>query len=281
MHCRLGSFANLGTSAPLERLEWRLRQAERGGKPAQGSALLEWVRQRLTSLANEEPALDLREVLGQGHADRPWVDAVAARLEELRAGGGEVSLHACEYEPGPDGHVIVVVNLPDLFHEVAPGDVLQGGFCATRRGERAVRLRPRLVRVVCSNGAVAPVGDRAEHDGVQGFAAALRTFTTAEFCRSLVESLGETRRVPAAPFRYGPAPAPGPALPRRYRREVDHRLEREGDTSLYGFVNAITATARGVRDWSARLELEETAGRIAWLRRPTPERRRGEALTLA
>lgn len=279
MRYRLGTFTpQLGSHM----LEAALRSQRFEGPMTR--ALEEMLKLRL-SRAPSRPPTDLLACLDASHADRPWVEAVHDRLASLASDGLEVRLLACEYEEGPSGFLTLAATAPRERVEVLRRDWMQAGFAAMREGDGPVRAWPRLFRQVCSNGSIVSIEALEPHHGVVGIGEAVGRFMAIGFYESAVEAL-RAMRATAAPD------------PREYMDELQRirgltssmririlsaqeAIELEGDDSLYGLMNAITATARDVDDWRERLALEEFAGSLARLRRPVPHRSGGATLVPA
>ncbi len=276
MRYRLGSFTPSPGSHDFE----RLLASDEFGAPMTG-ALEEMLRIRL-SRAGGGPLPDLLETLDARHPDRPWVEEVRGRLEGLQRGGLELRLLACEHEDGPDGFLTIAATAPSIQLEVFPRDRMQVGFAAMREGTGPVQAWPRLLREVCSNGSLVCIGEFERHEGAAGIGEAVERCFAPALYEPAVRALREARAT-AVPD------------PREYFDELmrlgemsetmleymyavlDHFPDDEDD-SLYGLVNAVTATARDVDDWPDRLDLEEQAGRLALLRRPVPRRTGGATL---
>ena len=145
-----------------------------------------------------------------------------------------------------------------------------------------MRAWPRLLREVCANGSLVCAGEFEAHEGMAAIGEAVERFLTLEHYQPAVQALRQTREThvedPGAYLDEFQRIPDHMALVYSYRERITARFRSEGDESAYGVVNAITATARDVDDWGDRLDLEELAGRIAWLRRPVPTRSGGGVL---
>lgn len=295
MRYRLGSFSPRPGSSDFA----NLHTDPHFGAPIT-RALEGMLRVRL-SREGEDPRPDLLEALGQAHPDRSWVESVRDRMESLKRRGLGVRLLACEHEEGPDGFLTIAASAPDLKLEVLPGDWMQVGFAVMRDGSGPVRAWPRLLREVCANGSLVCVGELERHEGAEGTGEAIERFLDPARYEAAVEAFRAARATAVPdPREYldemGWIGSEDLIALRRQQRaefeaytaelearlpEIEVRFEEEGDGSLYGLVNALTATARDVDDWPERLALEELAGSLAVLRRPVPRRSGGAVLTPA
>ena len=148
-----------------------------------------------------------------------------------------------------------------------------------------MRAWPRLYREVCANGSLVCVEELERHEGAAGIGEAVERFLAPALYGPAVQPLREARATTVSD--------PRESLDELQRIEDRHDLVRayferfvrrfvgDEDYSLYGLMNAVTATARDVDDWPERLDLEELAGRLALLRRPVPRRSGGAVLTPA
>jgi hypothetical protein len=231
---------------------------------------------------SDDDFTDLLRVLEPGDPDYAWVHAAHDRLCRIERGGIRLRLLACEYEPGPRGLLTLAGSAPAVRLEVFPADAMQIGFAAQREGGSPVRVWPRLLREVCWNGSLVCFSELEGSVGAVGLGNAIeRCLTPSEYAPAIedlraarattVEDprawLDEMQRVR---WSRGFVPPPPETVERAY-------LEG-GDDSLYGLINAVTATARDLPDWRDRLELEEWAGHMARLRRPVPSRSGGGVL---
>jgi hypothetical protein len=253
-------------------------------------ALEEMLRVRLSLPpgAGSERQPDLLEKLGTAHRDKPWVEAVYQRMNRLRGDQLDLRLLACEYEADPDGFLTIAVSAPATRIEVFPDDWMQVGFAAMREGYGSVRAWPRLLREVCQNGSLVCVSELASHEGGAGIGDAIETFLSPGHYESAIRELQETKlttvhdpsefldEIQRAMEVFG-LPL-SDLLERAAERFQDGEDGDDVDDSLYGLVNAVTATARDLSDWRERLALEEMAGWLVRLRRPVPSRSGGAML---
>jgi hypothetical protein len=283
MRYRLGSFLARPGSSDFNHL------LATGTGAQLTESLEEMLRVRLS--AGLRKRVDLLQALDASHPDRPWVETIHARLIE-RSRSFKPRLLACDYEPGPKGFLTLAGSMPDLRVEVFEGDWMQIGFAAMREGQGTVRAWPRLLREVCRNGSLVCIAELDRHEGVEGIGDAIDRFLTPPYYEPAVERLRESRATAVADPReyldemqrtlHRQPPEPLDAMIRRFGGHAEgvskpldlviRGFNGQTDRSLYGLFNAITATARDIDDWGDRLDLEEFAGRIGWLRRPVPSR---------
>lgn len=209
-----------------------------------------------------------------GHADHEWLKAAHAALEDARP--VDVRLLACQAASGPDAPLTLVAVALGVRSEVRRGDVVQGGFAVTRTEDRGLELLPRLFRVCCTNGSVTLARVSPSHaidaSGLRaGIAETLsQRFVDAEVSR-LVRAADVDVRDPVDVLRRAHVIADIEAI----RSE----FERQAARSLYDLINAVTAVARGTRDWVRRLEEEgDAGGLLALLERGPDQHPRGLAL---
>lgn len=276
MRYRLGSFTPSPGSHDFEVL---LASDEFGARMT--GALEEMLRIRL-SRAPRGPLPDLLETLDARHPDRPWAEEVRDRLEGLHRDGLELRLLACEHEDGPDGFLTIAATAPSVRLEILPRDWMQVGFAAMREGEGVVQAWPRLLRQVCANGSIVCIEELERHEGAAGIGEAVGRFLEPALYEPAVHALREARAtaVPDPREFFDELRRIGGLTTTmlEYMATVVNNFEDGEDDSLYGLVNAVTATARDVDDWPDRLDLEEQAGRLALLRRPVPRRTGGATL---
>ena len=230
---------------------------------------------------------DLLSEIKRGHTDEFWVRSVHDRLNELDR-SLEIRLLACEFEPGPDGFLCIAATSASVEGEVTPGDWVQAGMAALRDRDQPVRISQRIFRRVCANGAIVSVReiDYRSTEIANAGEVVGRCFHRGEFENS-VQALREAAQIAVADPRrmlneVGMLPDP---ITREFMRrwtERTHGAIRQGlaDRTLWDFMNDMTEVARDLPDWRDRLDLEETAGRLAKLRPPVPRLSPRRALTL-
>lgn len=235
-------------------------------------------------------APDLLEALEPGDPDRAWVSSVSTVLEQLDR-RNTVRLLACERRPGDEGFTAIAATALRPRGNVRPRDGVQAGFVAVRRGDGAVRVSPRAFRLVCSNGSIVSTfeGENAAIEAGAVSAAIERCFDPQHF-----EVILEHLRIAARTRVPHPRPMVDEGgmllhlgLERRYQAlfesfmRVAHaraRAELESlgaDYTYYDEMNVWTEAAK-VLDYPERFDVEEAAGRIAWLRQ-LPRSRPGSA----
>jgi hypothetical protein len=258
-----------------------------------------------------KPGPDLLTVIRPGHDDRVWVTEVKDELEELSR-RYEIRLLACEYEPGPEGFIAIAGTSPSISAEVREHDPVMAGFVALRDGERPVRVMSRIFRVVCNNGSL--LSAHEEEIDAKGYTVeerVQRCFDRDRFLRAV-----ETLRLAASKelgqpgemldemwhmMRQGPevvgvitsayqemmeAARDAESKMRSetmqdllmiHRAQIEAIFQEAGDPTVYGLMNAVTATARDLPSFRDRIDLEELGGSLARLdpgprtRTPDPE----------
>jgi len=253
--------------------------------PGGGQAAPSWFR----AVAENRPlpsGPDLLEVLESGHPDREWVVGVESELRTLSE-RSEIRLLACEFRPGPDGFLAIAATSPSLCAEVRRGDQVMAGFAALRDREQPLRVVSRIFREVCANGSI--VSTREEQlEGAASLTVPQRVrqcFERDRFLASVAvlrqaaaESVADPEemmeRMSDEMMRLGRR---GPEFYELMKEVSAARWREEEDRTLYGLLNAVTATARDLPDFRDRLDLEELGGALARLapgprhRRPDPE----------
>lgn len=283
MRYRLGQFRP--RPAFSDQLQLWMRQTQGGTwsgaleKRLRMDSLRSWDRRKRDS---DVALTDLLQVLEPTHPDHGWVPAAHDRLRRIERGGVQIRLLACHYEAGPDGLLTLVATAPELTLEVLPGDGVQIGFAARRVGSDPVRVWPRLMRQVCANGTLVCLSEFEAHVGAAGVEEAIqRCFSPARY-ESVLQELREMRRTLVEnPLAYlgELRDIHGRQAPYLLHGErIERQFWSDGDDSLYGLLNAVTATARNIPDWRERLDLEEFAGRLVGPPRPVPSRSGGGVL---
>ncbi len=206
--------------------------------------------------------------------------AFAGEIESL---GGTVT-HAYD-----DGQRLFARAVLSANADIRPGDRVRGGV-AVRAGGSFVEVFPYTFRQVCSNGAIAAQaleGRRLERvEGtevivpaydiavmftdlrlaVRACAAPEAFETTTRQMRSATETEADFT-LNLLPFL---AQLPG-AMARHWLPRILHRFTADGDRSVFGMMNAVTAVARDVRDEETRWRLEELGGSIPARLTPKPK----------
>lgn len=195
------------------------------------------------------------------------VQAVFA--EEVTARGGQIT------DIFDDGARLFARSiLPNLdVEDVQPGDRFHGGVALKAIGE-GICLYPYLFRLVCSNGAimaqtldVRPVAHpeaRKPEVAVQAIREAVEACCQKEVFIDVVRNMRISRETRAADLLINLMPLISRLSSRSnlWSRFVVQFFE-EGDQSRFGLANAITATARDVRDPELKWNLEELGGSVA------------------
>jgi hypothetical protein len=176
-----------------------------------------------------------------------------------------------------DGRRLLAQSVLPCLEEVRPGDRLQAGVAIRAIGGE-VWVHPYLFRLVCSNGAIIARTLRTQHladlgtldpvDAVQAVREAVEACCEPDV---FVETLDQVRTVQDATADLMVTQLPIMSLLSRLSVGGNEHLLagimdqffREGDRSQFGLANAITATARELRDPDLRWELEELGGAIA------------------
>jgi hypothetical protein len=200
--------------------------------------------------------------------------------EEITEIGGQVM---DAYDDG--NRLFMRSTLPMSWH-VRPKDKVQGGV-AMRTRQDEVLVHPYVFRQVCRNGAILAQAIQTRHvNRVEEtpFAAPAETAreVLAEVCVAVRECCAEeifadyTDRLRSAceleadmVLHLVPFLARMPKqLAAQLLADIEGRYNKEGDRSLYGLMNAVTATARDTRDPELRWRLEELGGGIPALVEP-------------
>jgi hypothetical protein len=210
-------------------------------------------------------------------------DIRQAFAEEIESLGGKVT-HA--YDDG-DRYFARAVLATD--GEIRPGDRVRGGV-AVRAGGTCLEVFPYTFRLVCSNGAIAAralEGRRLER--IEGTEVIVPAYDVAIVCTDLrlavracaapeafATTTGQMRAATETeanvtlnllPFL---AQLP-PAMAQHWLPRILHRFSHDGDRTVFGMMNAVTAVARDVRDEETRWRLEALGGSIPARLMPRPK----------
>ena len=166
--------------------------------------------------------------------------------------------------------------LPDL-EEVKPGDAFQGGVAVRQVGDD-VFVHPYLLRKLCTNGAVMPTSfpgtkfAETSRSACMQIRAAIRRMCNLEAVRgSLIQVKSTLDQRPDALMMLSEMVQTASEVHRPYMLKVFERFVKAGDTTPFGFMNAITSVARDTVEPEDRWRLEELGGSIgAKIRRPDP-----------
>jgi hypothetical protein len=202
--------------------------------------------------------------------------------QEVTEAGGTVS----DIYQDPDCMFLRAV-LPRAA-EVRPGDPVQGGV-AMRVAGPEILVHPYVFRQVCRNGAIVAQAlgterlERVEAEEWMASApvaedvlAALRATVSACLGEDVfMASRKQMRAAVAVEAEAGQIltlMSHFPGLPQSLRRrllaDILNRFTREGDSSVFGLMNAVTAVARDTRDPELRWRLEELGGGVPALLAP-------------
>jgi hypothetical protein len=198
---------------------------------------------------------------------------------QVQAAGGSV-LDAFD-----DGRRLFARSTLPRLEEIRPRDKVQGGV-ALRSTETEVWVHPYVYRLVCRNGAISAHALESrcikadDHPDVEHTIVTVRE--TVQACCAddvFTARVGEMR---AAVSMDGTdmmlnMMALLAHMPPRVRTQVMQsvlgQFASSGDSSRFGLMNAVTATARETRDPDLRWRLEELGGGIPVLRAPHSPRR--------
>jgi len=295
MQCRLGRFEVASSrgradAARLQLAQYLIElQRHASAASAEDRAAIEQRLRQIRQTVLPDPTPCLMESLPLESPDRPWLGEVLAALDDAQGGGARVELLACDAADGPEAPIVVAAVARDRSAEVRPRDIVCAGFAARRVPGGELEVFPRLYRVACANGAIWHHGTlpaRASQPG--GLRAELATMLGRPALEAEVAWLREAAAMPVAdPVELLQKAQVSAVVIRQLQPAID-RLDVTGGSPamdglrahmLWEFVNIVTAHARRLRDWSARLDLERRAGgMLAVLRRPQPAHPLGLAL---
>lgn len=154
-----------------------------------------------------------------------------------------------------------------LEAEILPRDVSTGGV-AVRVGLEQVEVRPYLLRLVCTNGAIMlrSVGSVSFSTSVCTHEKLIEALEAAGAPEAFNSSVGSMRSVAEREFDLSfmvvALSKSLHALDRPAMREIFRRFAEGGRTG-FGVVNAVTSVARDTEDPEARWRLEEAGGGLA------------------
>jgi hypothetical protein len=191
-----------------------------------------------------------------------------------------------------DGHRLFLRAILARTWEVRPKDGVQGGV-ALRTTEGEVLVHPYVFRQVCRNGAIVAQAiqtrrvDRVPEtpfaDPEEAVRAVLAEVAAAvhECCAPDIFAEFTNNLRTACEMEADLVIQVAPYLVRFPKQvaaqlftDIEKRFTKEGDHSLYGLTNAVTAAARDTRDPEMRWRLEEMGGSIPALLKPRTRPRR-------
>ena len=175
--------------------------------------------------------------------------------------------------------------------EVKPDDPCSGGV-ALRATEEEVWIHPYLFRQVCTNGAIMAQALRTEHiriatagtpsEAEHTLRAAIQSCSAEDVFQQTMDDVRRTVDYQAdlAIMMMSMLSRMDGRVPDSALQHILDRLFSEGDTSAFGWMNAITSVARDTPDPEQRWRLEEAGGGVPALLDTMPERPRWEAEAL-
>lgn len=184
--------------------------------------------------------------------------------------GDSLLVDLCHIDDG-SGVFVLGVHLQDVRASVRPADEFLGGVVFSGSVVTgACRVAPRVLRLVCRNGAVLPVCRELETDTyvrtspeevhgdmeeVIGEALSLRTVATVTGALRGAAMAGVLDPVQELARH-------GVEVPGMHTGPFVDLFKKGRDRSLYGAFNALTATARDQADLREREKLERLAGKL-------------------
>lgn len=204
----------------------------------------------------------------------PSTSEIRQLFEETAAGlQGEI------VAPFQDGDALFLrLRLPRLAGEVRMGDTLQGGVALRTRGEE-VLVHPYTFRVVCQNGAIrahaagtartwrgeSGASDWQRETILEELRAAILTCAEAGSFRDGLREMRQATEVQEIDLLLQFSHLVEQGMRPEVFRDVVRSFTRQGDRSLFGWMNAITARARESRSSEERWTLEELGGGVGAL----------------
>jgi len=194
--------------------------------------------------------------------------------EEIRAAKGSITNWV------RTGAALYQYALLDLTGEVKAGDKVQGGVGLWANASEIMAL-PYILRQVCVNGAVLPMAigrevirRRDNHpDPLPLLRTAIRYCAEPDNFHLAAERMRQAGQQRGSDFES----VMHLLLGRLFRgqqferqREIHQRFLQEGDSSLFGLVNAVTALARDTKDPGDRWRLQQLGGQLLYARQTQP-----------
>lgn len=198
---------------------------------------------------------DLLSHLPAGDPDRGWLEALLQVALQLKAEGRELDLLECSHSDGELGETAVAFVDHSRTASVREGDEVQAGFLVLR-ARRGLWVMPRIVRKLCSNGAITSGREELACEVTrQDLAGAVRAclepgpFETVvqQFCRAADIVVEDARSLQLR----ARTEATGEEL-----QPTKHRPDR----SLFGAINNATRMGHGAQTWTERVRREQDAG---------------------
>lgn len=221
-----------------------------GGLP-RGAELVRLMREFESRRKGARAAPDLLAELAADPGPDGWVFELADAL------AGRRGLRMTHCERGTDYTAIAVVDESQTA-SIRPRDESCGGFAAVRDRQGDVEILPRIYRQVCTNGAVMMTHTGA---GILHETGSVRDAVNACLSGATTTAAFDVLR------RAARTPVSDPiALLRRARVDAPAaeiwRDREEADDSVFGVVNALTASARREPRFARRLDIERGAARV-------------------
>jgi len=201
-----------------------------------------------------------------------------AFASEVRVAGGSV------LEAFDDGQRLFARSVLPRLEEVQPRDKLQGGV-ALRALETEVWVHPYVYRLVCRNGAIAAHALESRSIKSEEFPSSeealvsiretVRACCADEVFTARIGEMRAARTLDGTDAMLNMMPMLAQLAPRvrtQVMQSVLGQFASAGDSSRFGLMNAVTATARDTRDPELRWHLEELGGGIPALRKPASPR---------
>jgi hypothetical protein len=205
-------------------------------------------------------------------------DIYEAFATEVQTAGGTV-LDAFD-----DGRRLFARSVLPRLEQVRPHDKVQGGV-ALRAGETEVWVHPYVYRLVCRNGAIWAHALESRRitadefptpeDAIASIRETVQACCADDVFMARAGEMRAARTADATDTMLNMMPMLAHLAPRirtQVMQSILGHFASEGDSSRFGLMNAVTATARDTADPELRWRLEELGGGIPTLRRPTPLR---------
>jgi hypothetical protein len=206
------------------------------------------------------------------------VDVTLAALARIPE---DVRVDLCEEDDG-DLHLTLVA--PSLARVVREGDHLYAGFylASTETALLDTEACVRIFRVACRNGSLAEaaagqrlvlprrlaLGEPDPYPTWQGRLAGVveRSFDGGSIDEETQRFRAATDEMLASPYEFLLNLLAQGLITEDEQEKIQRAFDEQGDASLYGFVNAVTSIAHGLRGnsrWTRAFALERLGGEIA------------------